>query len=184
MFYHGLSKGLSNESIKANSVSNNIINPVLLSYLDTKMRVKFNGNCLKQDKITYTHGKVVNIYIVYEIFSYSFGDNYPTLENCLFGAVNLTKNADIDKYRYSGYRGGFDRKGSFSLPGGNRYGKNTIIFGADMNSSIHVDNKEKDILILGIGPTQGLGEHSLTAKKIYSINFSRGGKKVLFKLTL
>ena len=79
MFYHGLSKGLSNESIKANSVSNNIINPVLLSYLDTKMRVKFNGNCLKQDKITYTHGKVVNIYIVYEIFSYSSGDNYPTL---------------------------------------------------------------------------------------------------------
>ena len=98
MFYHGLSKGLSNESIKANSVSNNIINPVLLSYLDTKMRVKFNGNCLKQDKITYTHGKVVNIYIVYEIFSYSSGDNYPTLESCLFGAVTLTKNADIDKY--------------------------------------------------------------------------------------
>ena len=41
-----------------------------------------------------------------------------------------------------------------------------------MNSSIHVDNKGKDILILGIGPTQGLGEHSLTAEKMYSINFS------------
>ena len=79
MFYHGLSKGLFNESIKPNSVSNDIINTVLLSYLDTKMRVKFNGNYLKQDKITYTHGKVVNIYIVYEIFSYSSGDNYPTL---------------------------------------------------------------------------------------------------------
>ena len=41
-----------------------------------------------------------------------------------------------------------------------------------MNSSIHVDNKGKDILILGIGPTQGLGEHSLTAEKMYSINFT------------
>ena len=46
-----------------------------------------------------------------------------------------------------------------------------------MNSSIHIDNKGKDILILGIGPTQGLGEHSLTAEKVYSINFSMGGKK-------
>ena len=42
-----------------------------------------------------------------------------------------------------------------------------------MNSSIHVDNKEKDILILGNDPTQGLGEHSLTAEKMYSINFSK-----------
>ena len=64
------SKGLSNESIKPNPVSNNLLNPLLLSYLDTKIRLKFNGNCLKQDKITYTHEKVVNIYIVYEIFSY------------------------------------------------------------------------------------------------------------------
>ena len=40
------SKGLSNESIKPNPVSNNIINPSLTKYLDTKTRVKFNGNCL------------------------------------------------------------------------------------------------------------------------------------------
>ena len=38
-----------------------------------------------------------------------------------------------------------------------------------MNSSIHVDNKGKDILVLGIGPTQGLGEHSLTAEKMYRL---------------
>ena len=41
-----------------------------------------------------------------------------------------------------------------------------------MNSSIHIDNKGKHILILGIGPTQGLGENSLTAEKMYSINFA------------
>ena len=46
-----------------------------------------------------------------------------------------------------------------------------------MNSSIHVDNKGKDILILGKGPTQGLGEHSLTAEKMYSINLSKDNIK-------
>ena len=51
-----------------------------------------------------------------------------------------------------------------------------------MNSSIHVDNKGKDILILGKGPTQGLGEHSLTAEKIYSINFTEKNKKFCLSL--
>ena len=51
-----------------------------------------------------------------------------------------------------------------------------------MNSSPHIDNKEKDILILGIGPTQGLGEHSLTAEKMYSVNFSSGAKNVCLSL--
>ena len=46
-----------------------------------------------------------------------------------------------------------------------------------MNSSIHVDNKKKDIFILGKGPMQGLGEHSLTAEKVYSINFTVSNKK-------
>ena len=45
-----------------------------------------------------------------------------------------------------------------------------------MSSSVHIDNKGKDILILGSGPTQGLGKHSLTAEKIYSINFSATGR--------
>ena len=88
----------------------------------------------------------------------------------MFGAVRLTKNADIDKYGYSGYGIGFDRKSSFSFPNG-KFGQNVIIFGVDKSSSVHVDNKKKDILILGKGPTQGL-EHTLTAEKIYSIDFT------------
>ena len=76
----------------------------------------------------------------------------PTLKNCLFGAVTLTKNADIDKYRYSGYRIGFDKRSSFSFPGGG-FGQNVIIFGVDMSSPAHIDNKKKDILILGKLPT-------------------------------
>ena len=73
--------------------------------------VEFEGSCLKQDKITYDHGKIVNIYIVYGISKYYDISSYPTLENCLIGAVNLTKNVDIDKYKFSGYAIGFDRHG-------------------------------------------------------------------------
>ena len=100
--------------------------------------------------------------------------NYPTLENCLFGAVSQTKNADIDKYKYSGYGIGFDRHGSFSFPG-TGLGRNVIIFGVDMSSSTKIDNRKKDILILGKGPTQGL-EHTLSAEKMYSINFTEHNK--------
>ena len=56
------------------------------------------------------------------------------------------------------------------------------MFVADMNSSINVDNKGKDILILGIGLTQGLGEHSLTAEKMYSINFTNINEKFCLSL--
>ena len=78
-----------------------------------------------------------------------------------FGAVSLTKNADINKYKYSGYGIGFDRHGSFSFPG-TGLGRNVIIFGVDMSSSTKIDNRKKDILVLGKGPTQGL-EHTLAA---------------------
>ena len=82
----------------------------------------------------------------------------------------MTKNADIDKYGYSGYGIGFDRKIVFSFPSGG-FGQNVIIFGANMSSSAHIDNKKKGILVLGKGPTQGLG-HTLTAEKMYTINFT------------
>ena len=68
---------------------------------------------MKQDKITYTHRKIVNIYINYEIRKSINISDYPTLENCLFGAVRLTKNADIDRYGYPGYGSVFDRHKSF-----------------------------------------------------------------------
>ena len=99
----------------------------------------------------------------------------------MFGAVKLTNNADIDKYLYSGYGIGFDRKGSFSFPGGG-FGLNVIIFGVDMSSSVHVDNKKKDILIIGKGPTQGLSERSMTAEKMYSTNFTVTGIKFCLSL--
>ena len=77
--------------VKAISTSDNSLNPTL-SYYDAKIRVKFTGGCLKQSKISYTHGKGVNIYIVYELGASSCSNSDPTLHNCLFGAVTLTKN--------------------------------------------------------------------------------------------
>ena len=82
----------------------------------------------------------------------------------------MRKNADIEKYWYSGYGTGFDRRSSFSFPGGG-FGQNVLTFGADMSSSDHIDNKKKNILVYGKGPTQGL-EHTQTAEKIHSINFT------------
>ena len=82
----------------------------------------------------------------------------------MLGAVKLTKNPDIDKCKYSGYGIGFDRKGKFSF--GNGFGRNLIISGSDMSCSVHVDN-EKNILILGEGPIQGLDDTTLTAEKKY-----------------
>ena len=61
-------------------------------------------------------------------------------------------------------------------------GKNVIIFGADMSSSVHVDNKGKDILILGEGPTQGLDDTTLTAEAKYPINFTQSGKRFVLSL--
>ena len=130
--------------------------------------------------VTFNQGKVVNIYIVYEISRSTNISEYPTLENCLFGLVSLTKNADINKYKYSGYGIGFDRHGSFSSPGIG-LSRNVIIFGVNMSSSKKIDNKKKDIFILCKGPAQGL-EHALSAEKIYSINFTDHNKKFCLSL--
>ena len=92
-------KGLSHERINSVTASNYSIAPKL-SYYGGKIRVKFNGSCLKQDKATYSHVKIANIYVVYEISKNYNISSYPTLENCLFGAVSLTKHADIDQYKY------------------------------------------------------------------------------------
>ena len=172
------SKGLSDENIIAPTTRDFKLNPQL-SYFGTKARVDFRGSCLKQDKTTFNHEKIVNIYIVYESDKI-YVKTSPTLVNWLFGAVNLTKNADIAKYKYSGYGIGFDRGNVYSV--GNGFGRNVIIYGVDMSSSVHVDNKGKDILILGKGPTQGLGEHSLTAEKMVSVNFTDRREKCCLSL--
>ena len=132
------STGLSDESIKSPSVPSNFLTQSL-DYYGGKIRVRFSGSCLKQEKITYTHGKIVNTYIVSEL-NESYSIIRPTLVNCLFGTVSLTKHVDIDKYKYSGYRIGLDRGGGFSF--GNGFCRNLKIFGVDVSSSTKIGNKK------------------------------------------
>ena len=129
---------------------------------------------MKQDKITFNHGKIVNIHTVYEISKKININEYPIVEDCLFGSVSLTKNAAIDKCKYSGYGIGFDRHGSFSFPGIG-LGRNVRIFGVDMSSSVHIDNKKKDILILDKGSAKRL-------EKMYLINFAERNKNFCLSL--
>ena len=128
-------------------------------------------------KITETGNKLNNhnhdIYIDIQEFN--------TLAADVVAAVSITKNADIDKNKYPRYGIGFDRSSVYFLPD-RSFDRNVVIFGVDMNSSVHVDNKGRDILTLGKDPTQGLGEHSLTAEKTYSDNFADHRKKCCLSL--
>ena len=112
---------------------------------------------MKQDQIAFNHGKIVNIYIVYDLES-NLTNFDPTLKNCLFGAVKLTKNNCIDKY--SGYGIRFDSGATFLFPNGS-FGENVIIFGVDMSNSVHANYKINNILVLGKGFIQGINGTSI-----------------------
>ena len=90
----------------------------------------------------YDPGKLVKIYLAYEIIKNFNNSDHPSLENCLFGAASLTKNADIDNYKYSGYGIGFDRHGFFSHPIA-VIGIYVIIVGVDMSSFTKIDDRKK-----------------------------------------
>ena len=143
------------------------------------MFVKFNGSCLiKQNKFTFNK-KILNIYIVYDLDS-NLNNFDPILEKCLFGSIKITKNSDIDKYKFSGYGLGFFSKGVFSHPTGS-FGNNAVIFGVNTSGSIHASNRANNILVLGKSLTQ-INNTTISAEKLYSINFS--ATKNRFSLSL
>ena len=129
------SRGLNDSNFESMKTNNYSLNPHMDHYDMSKIRIKFDGSFLNRFPPTVLHGNIVNIYIVYVyIFTSDYEYiNYPTLENCFFGSVKLTKNADIDKYGHSGYSIGFNRETSFSFD--NDFGRNVIIFAVDMSSS-------------------------------------------------
>ena len=96
--------------------------------------MNFNGHCLIKNIISITK-KLINLYI-----SYTLGPQLRilntdfTLGDCLFRSVKLTNNTDLDKYKYTGYGIGFDSRSEILFTD-RSYGKNVIIFGADMTSS-------------------------------------------------
>ena len=160
--YFWKSKDFSDERINSTTPE--------LAYLGSKVTVKCNETCLKQDKITYNYRKPVNVNIVCEISKNVNINSYTKLENCLFGEISLTENNDIDRHEYSGHGIRFNRKREVLR--GIGFVRNIIIFGVEMGSSVHADNKKKHILTLGEGPPQGLDRATLITKNRCSINFT------------
>ena len=157
---------LLNKKFRPPYTTNKVLSPKL-RWNKSRLRLIFKESCLKQEDTTpITPNNVVNLFIIYEVFR----------------SVKITKNADTEKYSYTGYGIGFDSRSLFSIPNFD-WVKNVVTFGVDMSSSWHVDNKGKDILILVRGPAQGLNGTTFTAKTEHSINFSRSLKK-LFTFTI
>ena len=178
--YFWKSKGLSDEILDSITASIYSITPEL-SFHGTKTRVEFNGSCLNQDNAKHDPRAIVNIYIVYEISKNYIISSFPTLENCLFGAVSFTKNTDIDQYKYSGYGIGFDKKGELSF-GTRGFGRNVITIGVDMSSSVRTNNKIRSILVLGKDFIQGIYGTKIYAEKMYSINLTENNEKFCLSL--
>ena len=93
----------------------------------------------------------------------------------MFGSVKLTKNANLDKYKYCSYGIGFNSLSEFLFTDGS-FGKTVIIFRVDLKSSVHIGNKGRDILILSEGPTQEIDDTKFPAEAIYPINFTQQNK--------
>ena len=160
---------MSDEIIKSPTVNNNSLAPKL-ECIEKSMFVKSNGSCLIKKKFTFNK-KILNIYIVYDLDS-NLNNFDLILENCLFSAIKITKNRDIDKYKYSGY--GFKR--SLSHPT-DSFGNNVVIFGVDVSSYIPASNRANNVLVLGksLAP---INNTTVYAEKMYSINFSATKKRL------
>ena len=151
------SKGLSDEVFKP-PIKNNSLAPKL-EYINERMFAKFDGSCLiKRGEFTFNK-KAVNIYIVYHLDT-NLNNFDPTLENCLFGAIKTSKSSDMSECNCSGYGIG----GTFLHPTGS-FGINAIIFGADVSSSTHPNNRVNNILVLGKDFIQGINGKTIYAEK-------------------
>ena len=115
------------------------------------MHVYFNGNYFIQNKVVIPNNKnLINIYCVYQLDPISSSrDTTYTIENALFGAAQITKNADTSKYKYKGYGICFDEGGTFNKRNITN-GRNVIICGVHESSLIHSSNKANNILLWAI----------------------------------
>ena len=136
-----ISKGLSDEKIS--SVSG--FKRPFIEYTNARIKLKFDESILRQ-KLSTSLGLIANYYIVCKLNPRT-NSSKMVLENCLFGKIKMTKNADTDKYKYRGHGTGFDLSGIFSHSHGGD-GKNVIIFGADMTSSKYANSKTKNVLVM------------------------------------
>ena len=133
---------------------------------------------------------VVNIYIVYKLDPLaSIRDKSFNIQNALFGAMQITKNAtDNDKNNYKRYGIYFDERSEFGhtiTEGGRAHttdARNVLIFGADMSFSVHATNRANHIYLMDTGLTQGINDTTIYAKKNFYRNFKDFGKKCVLSL--
>ena len=152
------------------------------------LHVFFSGNYFQQDIIAIPNN-VINIYCVYELDPIDFSRNSEfTIQNALFGAIEITKNANTSKYKYKGYGICFDESESFShvRKEGNfnhtTLARNVIIFGADMSFSKHANNKANNIYVMGKNYIQKINDTTIYTEKMFYRNFTDPGKKFILSL--
>ena len=123
-----------------------------------------------------------NIYCVYKLdpISSSRDDTF-TVQNALFGSMQITKDADTSKYEYKGYGICFGEGGTFSK-GNITNGRNVLIFGVHESSLTHANNKANNIFDMGDGFVQGINDTTFYAEKLYSQNFTQPNKKFVLSL--
>ena len=131
---------------------------------------------------------VINICIVYKLDPIaSSRDDTFTIQNALFGAMQITKNTDTSKYD-KGYGIWFDERSEFGhtiTEGGFAHttdARSVLIFGADMSFSVHKTNRANHIYVMGTGLTQGIHDTTLYAEKNFYRNFTDPGKKFMLSL--
>ena len=158
---------------------------------DGRLYVYLSGNHFQQNKVIIPNNKnVINIYCVYEIQPISSSrDTSFTMQNVLFGAMQITKDAtENSKNNYKGYGICFDERSQFGhtiTEGGFTHTKNdrnVLIFGADMGFSVHATNRANSIYLMGEGLTQGIHDATLYVEKNYYRNFTDPGKKFVLSL--
>ena len=149
---------------------------------DGRMHVYLSGNHFKQNKaIIPNNDNVINIYCVYEIQPIaSSRDTTFTIQNALFGASQITKNADTSKYNYKGY--GICCTITECGRAHTTNGRNVLIFGVEMSFSVHATNRANNIYVMGGGLTQGIHDTMLHVEKNYYRNFTDPGKKFVLCL--
>ena len=153
-----------------------------------ELYVFFNGNYFVQDIITIPNN-VINIYCVYKLDPIDFSRNNEfTIQNALFGAIEITKNANTSKYKYKGYGICFNESEEFThvRKEGNFdhtiTARNVIIFGADMRFSKHANNKANNIYVMGKDYIQKINDTKIYAEKIIYRNFTDPGHKFVLSL--
>ena len=135
------------------------------------------------------NNNVINIYIVYKLDPIaSSRDTTFTIQNALFGAMQITKNTDTSKHDYKGYGTCFDERSEFShtiTEGGRTHttdARDVLIFGADMSFSVYATNRANHIYVMGTGLTQGIQDTTLYGEKNFYRNFTDLGKKFMLSL--